>query len=129
MSLIHVQPLKYKINKIAFDPDSGIWTTIKTSGPVPSPRAFFAAISIGHILFIYGGYGTPEFLHEFWSVDLSGLASKNERHLLYLCQFILHPQRSPETRELAMAQSYFNHWTRWSYLWLSQRCRAVLYTG
>lgn len=57
-----------------FDEESGVWTTVKTTGPSPGPRHTQGMTAVGHTLYLYGGYSSKVGWNtEFWSFDFSVL--------------------------------------------------------
>ncbi|XP_052623506.1 nitrile-specifier protein 5 [Lactuca sativa] len=65
-----------------FDPDSGKWVEVETTGQKPTPRSVFSSVVIGKYIFVCGGevdpsdlghMGAGRFTHEVYALDTAAL--------------------------------------------------------
>lgn len=73
------------------------WSSVRSSGQVPSPRYFHASVVYGNSLFLFGGYSGQERLNDLYEFRLDCHA-----------WFVMHTEDPPSGRSSLVAEVYNN---------------------
>ena len=55
----------------SFDTSTRKWTELQCIGSIPSPRPYHAAVLVGDVMYVFGGYTTKIYLDDLYALQLS----------------------------------------------------------
>jgi N-acetylneuraminic acid mutarotase len=55
----------------SFDISTRKWTELQCTGSIPSPRAYHAAVLVGGVMYVFGGYTGNKSLDDLVALHLS----------------------------------------------------------